>query len=548
MADEPLIAWNNLADGAVILAENGASESGGLPLGNLYSWDNLRPAVITPVTTSLELLIGFAQPIDAADVVIMGAARHDASGNRTQASTVSLDGHAGSGVLTNLVNGATVAKVNSASLHKFTKTTIAPDTFANRTTPTIAPVRSRWLHGRFFTCGANGTAAAISYADGLGNNATAATITDAAIVNDMAWDGASNLIAVGSTGNAYTSVDSGLNWTNSVIAAAVNIGSIAYGNGLYIACPSAAGTTVYTSPDAVTWTAQTIAASMTNKIVSFGNGVFTMVGDGGLIQTTSDGVTWTAQTSGTANNITDVVYGSAWVAVTAAGESLTSADAVTWVLTASIGAATACTHITFADNEYKAGATVAVSALTVIRSSDGITWTSEASGVIASTIASNGVSDIVEDNAAGTIASVKVIKSAYRLTITGLAPGSPFLLPELFLGPRLDMPFVDYNYDPYIEKFKGNVFEAESGRQFVTLHYRRLELKPSWSMVPTVKSVEVDVFREDHLELRKPFWYAWRPDTTPLECYMMRHKAESATMPIKTAVHRSFKLDLIEAL
>jgi len=549
MADEPIIAWNNYIDGAVIVAENGALESAGLPPQNLANWDNLSPAAFTPSSTTLSVVIGFDQPADAADLLILGAARHDTAGNRSFGGSVNLDGYTGAGTTQVLVLNQTLTGVAQASLHKFTKTAIVPDVDFNATpTPFIQALRVRWLAGRFFGMGNDGSGAFITHSDGLGFSAAAATITDAfATVHDMAWDGASTLCAVGDTGNAYISNDGGLTWTNNVIAAAVAMGGITYGAGVFVATPSAAGTTVYTSPDGATWSARTLAASVTNKLVSYGNGQFVLVGNAGAIQTSPDGITWTAQTSGTANQITDVVFGGEWVAVTAVGESVTSQDAITWTVTTAIGGASSCGHVTFADGEYKATGVVTHGA--VLRSTDGITWTAEipASFITPITIASNGIADFTYSGG-NTTYDTKVIKSAYRMVIYVVTAGQPWQLPELFLGPRLTMPFVEFGYDPYVEVFKGNTFNAESGRQFTTLHYRRVELKPRWRVIPTADAVAVDAFRENHLELRKPFWFAWKPDTARTETYMCRHKGETALMPISSAIHRGFSLDLIEAL
>ena len=548
MADEPLIAWDNPVDGGIVIAENGASISAGLPVANITTWDNLKPTVFTPLTTSLNLLVGFDQPTNAADTLILGAARHDAAGNRGAATTISLDYHAGAGTVTNAVNAATVAAVNKASLHKFTQVTVTPDSWASRTAQTINVRRVRYLMGRYYTCGADaGASAAINYCDGLGNNSTSATITDTAVVRDIAHDGISQYVAVGSTGKAYLSTDS-TTFTNQTIAAAVNMNGIAYGNGVFVAVTNASSTAVYTSPDGTAWTARTLPAAVTSKNVAFSGALFVLVGDAGLIQTSTDGITWTARTSGTANNLTDIIYSGVWVAVSASGDALTSNDGITWTVTASAGGATVCNHITFADGEFKAGATVGGSSQAVIRSNDGVAWTSELCGVGITSIASNGITDFVEGPGPDTAARCIALKSAYRITINGLTAGAVFSLPELYLGARLEMPFVDFNYDPYIEKFQGNTFNSESGRQFTTLHYRRVEVNPNWAVVTIAKAVEVDLFREDHLELRKPFWWAWYPDTAPTECYMMRHNPNTAPMPIRTAVHRSFGLKLIEAL
>jgi len=140
-----------------------------------------------------------------------------------------------------------------------------------------------------------------------------------------------------STGLKWATPSTGLNWTPR-LAASNAFYEIAYnGSNLYVAVGSSGN--LYTSPDALTWTSRTSGFGA-NSIygVGYGNGLFVAVGQNGTITTSTDGITWTARTSnmGTAN-IQSVIYAnSTWVAVGANGGTLNtggitySSDGLTW--------------------------------------------------------------------------------------------------------------------------------------------------------------------------------------------------------------------------
>ncbi len=135
-----------------------------------------------------------------------------------------------------------------------------------------------------------------------------------------------------------------------------------------------------------------------------------------------------------------------------------------------------------------------------------------------------------------------------KLTITFSGVVGQLSVPQLFVGNVLEMPWLEQNYDPYNEAINFAVFEAESGRDYSRLRYRRVELDPQWLMVERVLWTSVDAFREGALELRKPFWFAWMPSTAPSEVYLVKHVNPSAPFPIKSAKHRSFGLKLKEVI
>jgi len=135
----------------------------------------------------------------------------------------------------------------------------------------------------------------------------------------------------------------------------------------------------------------------------------------------------------------------------------------------------------------------------------------------------------------------------YRLSMAGFTANSTVVVPELFLGPVLEMPQLDYGFDPYHEIYKGSKFEALSGRVYKNLHFKRLELKPRWAVMErSTYDAEIDIFRESTLETMRSFWWAWQPDSLPNETYMMLDNGTSTSFPIKSPQHRSMALSLVE--
>ncbi|MBA4381047.1 MAG: hypothetical protein C0406_00635 [Sideroxydans sp.] len=133
-----------------------------------------------------------------------------------------------------------------------------------------------------------------------------------------------------------------------------------------------------------------------------------------------------------------------------------------------------------------------------------------------------------------------------RLIFSGVV--GALVLPQLWVGNPLAMPWLNLNYDPYQEVVGTAAFEAESGREYSRLRYRRIELDPSWDMIERADWPLIDDFREGALELRKPFWFAWMPNTEPTKVFLVKHVAQTAPFPIKSAKHRSFALKLKEVV
>jgi len=140
------------------------------------------------------------------------------------------------------------------------------------------------------------------------------------------------------TNKSWATVSTGLNWTPRLGATNAGFRSIAYnGSNLYVAVGTSGQ--LYSSPDAITWTSRTsgFGANAIND-VAYGNGLWVAVGGNGTLTTSSDGTTWTARTANFSTNVLyNVVYAnSTWVAVggggggTNTGGIIYSTDGTTW--------------------------------------------------------------------------------------------------------------------------------------------------------------------------------------------------------------------------
>ena len=155
---------------------------------------------------------------------------------------------------------------------------------------------------------------------------------------------------------------------------------VTYGEGLFVAV---AANEVMTSPDGVTWQSRTAPSGIWSA-VTYGGGQFVAVANNGgtfLAMTSPDGITWTGQAGlGTPTNWTGVTYGSGkFVAI---GEQwvASSADGISWTENATTVVAQ-WSSVTFGASKFVAVAkaiggdcTSASGTNCVITSSDGVTW------------------------------------------------------------------------------------------------------------------------------------------------------------------------------
>jgi len=157
--------------------------------------------------------------------------------------------------------------------------------------------------------------------------------------------------------------------------------------------------------------------------------------------------------------------------------------------------------------------------------------------------------DIYPENKSFIIAkTIPLAANMLQITLSGAAANQMIVLPELFAGQAIQMPFIDLGFDPYDERSNATSFKSESGREYLSLRYRRLEMKPNWSLVPLDVWGVIDLMREKTLELRSPFWFAWASQSRPHECYLVRHNGANASFPIHSPLYRSLSLNMVEVI
>jgi hypothetical protein len=150
------------------------------------------------------------------------------------------------------------------------------------------------------------------------------------------------------SGVFYTSTD-GINWTSRAVSTSFRyMYDFAYGNGIYVATGQnesvqGAGQPIkmFYSSDGITWNLTNTIPGWPNQwVVTFGNNKFVAAKGGtcgtSCISYSSDGINWSLATtpnlgSGPIINFTDIIYtGTTFYAVSGGGAVLTSSDGVTW--------------------------------------------------------------------------------------------------------------------------------------------------------------------------------------------------------------------------
>ncbi|HVU07311.1 MAG TPA: hypothetical protein VHG89_02070 [Verrucomicrobiae bacterium] len=140
-------------------------------------------------------------------------------------------------------------------------------------------------------------------------------------------------IAVGTSGSVLNSVD-GVNWIASSPVTTSTLNAVAWGNGLFVAVGN--NGTIQTSSDGTNWTIQISGTTSSLEAVTFGNGIFVAVGTGGTIVISTNGVNWTSANSGVTDNLTGMSWGNNVFIATCAADKITaskilrSIDGVNW--------------------------------------------------------------------------------------------------------------------------------------------------------------------------------------------------------------------------
>ena len=193
--------------------------------------------------------------------------------------------------------------------------------------------------------------------------------------------GAGKFVAVGyqysgAAGTAAAYSTDGVTWSAATLPAAQLWASVAYGNGVYVAVASSTTSNVAYSTDGVNWSLGTMPVTNAQwYAVTFGNGQFVAVSIGGApagpAAYSTDGINW-IQTSNNPGNRNSVAYGNGRFVAVGSGSTNNvaySTDGTVWTTTTTpalnVGA------FTFGN-----GIFVSLNGNTVLRSADGINWSS----------------------------------------------------------------------------------------------------------------------------------------------------------------------------
>lgn len=190
------------------------------------------------------------------------------------------------------------------------------------------------------------------------------------------------------TNPSWGTVSTGMTWTTRLNSAASAFHQIAYnGSNLWVAVGSSGQ--LFTSTNGTTWTSRTSGFGANQILdVAFGNGLWVAVGANGTITTSTDGTTWTARTANMGTNIIyAVIYANAtWVAVgegggaTNTGGITYSTDGLTWTRksqTLTVGTTYQC--ISWNGSNFIVGATLSTNNYLYASTAAG-TWTAGVAG------------------------------------------------------------------------------------------------------------------------------------------------------------------------
>ena len=226
-----------------------------------------------------------------------------------------------------------------------------------------------YLNGNYLIYGNNGTASIFTSSNGI--DWTARTTPSSSGLNSMAF-GASTYVAVGASGNVFSSTDLST-WT-SRSAGANLLNHVIFGYGLFVAVGASGA--IYTSPDGSTWTSRSAGANQFFRVLwAESINLFVAIGAAGAIYTSPDGLTWTTRSASLQFN--DIAYDSVSgtiVIVGNTGSIYSSTDGLTWtqrVIDTTYGLSAVVWDGTyFFTCQINASANNAA-----FRSTNGITWT-----------------------------------------------------------------------------------------------------------------------------------------------------------------------------
>ncbi len=189
----------------------------------------------------------------------------------------------------------------------------------------------------------------------------------------------------GETGGASTTSP----WTNRASAHTGNFYGVASRSGLHVA--SGASGAIYTSTNGVQWTARSSGKSGLLMNVNGDGPLWVAVGDGGAIVTSPDGTNWTARTSPTNVLFRGVAYGNGTYVACGSNSIVRSTNGTTWSLVAVTnislqGVGYGMDFVNMGDTngvpaEYPLFVVVGEGGA-ILTSSDGLSWTPRTSGTV----------------------------------------------------------------------------------------------------------------------------------------------------------------------
>jgi len=137
--------------------------------------------------------------------------------------------------------------------------------------------------------------------------------------------------------------------------------------------------------------------------------------------------------------------------------------------------------------------------------------------------------------------------SIYTLKLTGFPPNATVVVPLLFMGSTLRMPYLNFGYDTYPDKSHGEMVEYSAGNTWHINNFLRIEAKPRWDGIYDELWSSIDAFREFVTEKNEPFWWCAMPASEAWRCYLVKQKGD-IHFPIRDGFKRPLSLHLIEVL
>jgi len=138
-------------------------------------------------------------------------------------------------------------------------------------------------------------------------------------------------------------------------------------------------------------------------------------------------------------------------------------------------------------------------------------------------------------------------QNTVTLSITGLQPNQAFIIPELFYGNTLQMPYPELGIDPTADIADFSTFKSVSGMRYDYTHFVKWSERVHWKYIDTGMAGFIEWFRENSLEKMAPFWWIYNPESQPRPIFV-KHINKSARMPYQQAAWRDFSLNLEEVL